>query len=81
MPEPPEGSSGSNDLRNPFRSEGDAFRLVVLILVSGALVVTSAVLISRTVGLVVAGLLLAVGLVRTAIWVRRSISSPDDESH
>jgi hypothetical protein len=68
-------------LRNPFRSEGDAFRLVVLILVSGALIVASAVLVSRTVALVVAGLLLGVGLVRTGIWIRRSIASPDDENN
>jgi hypothetical protein len=68
-------------LRNPFRSEGDAFRLVVLVFVSGALIVASAVLISRTVALVVAGLLLAVGLVRTGVWLRRSIASPEDENH
>ena len=68
-------------MRNPFRSEGDAFRLVVLVFVSGALIVASAVLISRTVALVVAGLLLAVGLVRTGVWLRRSIASPEDENH
>ncbi|MFM8526572.1 MAG: hypothetical protein ACKOBH_00405 [bacterium] len=43
------------------------------------MIVASAVLISRTVALVVAGLLLLVGLVRTGLWVRRAISSPDDD--
>lgn len=76
----PEGSdarSGKGDLRNPFRDEGDAFRLLVTVFVAGAVIVALAVLVSRAAAVVLAGVLALVALVRIAIWVRRWIASPD----
>ena len=49
-------------MHNPFRSEADAFRLVVIFAVAGAVVVAAAVLIDPAVGAVVLAAELVVGV-------------------
>lgn len=66
-------------LRNPFSNEGDAFRLLVIVLTSGLVVVLLAALVSRVAALVLAGVLLAVAAVRVAIWGWRWFSAPDSD--
>jgi hypothetical protein len=65
--------------RNPFRSEADAFRLLMMFVAGGALVVAAAVLISGLAGALVGVVLLAVGLWRAVgliqTW-RREGSDP-----
>jgi len=49
-----------------------------MVLVSGAVVVALAVLVSGLAAAILAGLLTAVALIRVAIWVRRWVASPDE---
>jgi hypothetical protein len=67
--------------RNPFRSEADAFRLLMMFVAGGALVVAATVLVSSLAGallgvvLLAYGLWRAVGLIQT--W-RREGSDPNE---
>jgi hypothetical protein len=66
--------------RNPFRSEADAFRLLMMFVAGGALVVAAALLISGLAGVIVASVLLAYGSWRAwglfQTW-RREGSDPE----
>ena len=69
--------------RNPFRSEADAFRVLMMFVAAGALVVAAAVLISGLAGVLVGLVLLGVGAWRALgllqTW-RREGSDPDPEA-
>lgn len=69
--------------RNPFRSEADAFRVLMMFVVAGALVVVAAVLIGGLAGVLVALVLLGVGAWRAwgllQTW-RREGSDPDPDA-
>lgn len=54
----------SKPVRNPLRSEADAFRLLIIVLAAGALVIAVAVLISGVAAAALALVLLAVAMVR-----------------
>lgn len=59
----------SDSPRNPFRNEADAFRVLVMFVAAGALVVAAALLIGTLAGIVVALILLAVGAWRSwGLW-------------
>jgi len=49
-----------------------------MVLVSGAVVVALAVLVSGLAAAILAGLLTAVALIRVVIWLRRWVASPDE---
>lgn len=49
-----------------------------MVLVSGAVVVALAVLVSGLAAAILAALLIAVALVRIVIWLRRWVASPDE---
>lgn len=51
--------------RNPFRNEADAFRVLVMFVAAGVLVVAAALLIDPLAGVVVGLGLLAIGLWRS----------------
>ena len=76
----PKPARSEKPLRNPFSNEGDAFRLLVTVLVSCLAVALIAALVSSTVALVLAGVLLAVATVRIGIWMRRWLAAPDRDS-
>ena len=61
--------------RNPFRSEGDAFRLLMTVVAAGALVVAVAVLTRPLFGALVGLVLVAVGLWRAGAWARWWLSA------
>lgn len=63
-----------DELRNPFRSEQDAFRLLVLIGLGVLAVVLTATLVSGWVGLGVAVVLLGVAGRATFRWLRASVA-------
>lgn len=67
-PEPP--------LRNPFRSEADAFRLLVIIGASVAAIAAAAALGGPWLGLPVAVILIAAGMRASYRWLRRSLEAP-----
>jgi hypothetical protein len=66
-------------MRNPFRNEGDAVRIVVMIVVAGAIVIASALLISSTVGAVLALVAILIGAWATVGWLRVALSARDEE--
>lgn len=67
------------ELRNPFKSEADAFRILVMIVVAAAIVIGVAVLISSTVGAVLAVGAVGLGLWRAGGWLGRMLESPDED--
>lgn len=75
--EGPDSRSGNEDLRNPFRNEGDAFRLLVTVFLAGAVVVALSLFVSRAAALILAGILALVAVARIAIWLRRWIAAPE----
>ncbi|MGB2852195.1 MAG: hypothetical protein WBB30_03175 [Solirubrobacterales bacterium] len=70
---------GTNELRNPFRSEADAFRLLVIIGVSIAAIVAAAALGGATVGVPVALILLAAAVRASFRWLRQSLQAPEED--
>jgi divalent metal cation (Fe/Co/Zn/Cd) transporter len=54
----------SERARNPFRNEADAFRVLVMFVVAGALVVAAALLIDPLAGVLVGLILLGIGVWR-----------------
>ena len=62
------------ELRNPFRSEADAFRLLLLIGLGVLAVVLAAVLGGGWVGLAVAVALLAIAARATFRWLQASVA-------
>jgi hypothetical protein len=65
---------GMDELRNPFRSEQDAFRLLVLIGLGVLAVVLTATLAGGWAGLAVALILLAIAARATFRWLRASVA-------
>ena len=63
-----------DELRNPFRSEQDAFRLLVLIGLGALAIVLAAKLAGGWIGLAVALILLAIAARATFRWVRASVA-------
>ncbi len=51
--------------RNPFRNEADAFRVLMMVVGAGALVVALTLLVGPEVGIAAAVVLIAIGLWRT----------------
>ena len=51
--------------RNPFRNEADAFRVLMMVVGAGALVVALTLLVGPEVGIPAAMVLIAIGLWRT----------------
>lgn len=56
--------------RNPFRREGDAFRVLMMVVAAGAIVIVVTLLTRPLVGALVGLALVAVGLWRAWGWVR-----------
>jgi hypothetical protein len=66
-------------LRNPFRSESDAFRLLVIIGVAIAVMVVAAKLGGTWVGVPVAVIVFAIGIRATYRWLRLAIAEREAE--
>ena len=55
--------------RNPFRNEADAFRVLMMFVAAGAIVIAAAVLIDPVAGIALAFVLAAIGLWRAwGLW-------------
>jgi hypothetical protein len=61
-------------MRNPFRSEADAFRLLVIIGAAAAVVIAATVALGPGAGAVLAAILLIAGLWSAFRWVREGIA-------
>lgn len=66
-------------LRNPFRSEADAFRLLGLIGAGVAAIVVAAVLGGALVGVPVAVILIGLAIRASFRWTRQQVGAPDEE--
>jgi len=60
----------ADEPRNPFRNEGDAFRILMLVVAAGALVVAVALITRPLIGALIGLALVAVGLWRAWGWGR-----------
>jgi Flp pilus assembly pilin Flp len=65
--------------RNPFKSEEDAFRILVLIVAVAVVVIAAAVLISTTVGAILGAIAIAIGLWRAGSWLAVMLGEPDED--
>ena len=72
------GAVDEPELRNPFRSERDAFRLLILIALGVLAVVVAAAVGGGWVGFAVAVVLLAIAGRATYRWLRISVGRPGD---
>ena len=75
-------------MRNPFRNEADAFRVLTMIAAAAGLVIAATVLVSGWVGAVLALLAVSLGIYSTIGWLRAGLAQrpeaepegPDDVS-
>lgn len=65
--------------RNPFKNEGDAFRILVMFMIAAGLVVAAAELIGSWAGLVVGAVAALIGLWAAANWLWVGLGENDDE--
>ncbi len=66
-------------MRNPFRSEADAFRVLVIIVIAAAIVIAGAVLVASWLGAVLAAIAVALGVRATIGWLRVGLGEPAEE--
>ena len=66
-------------MRNPFRNEADAFRILVMIMIAAGLVIAAAVLVETWLGAVLALVAIAFGLKATIGWIRVGLGEPDEK--
>lgn len=67
-------------MRNPFRSEADAFRILVMIIIAAAIVIAAAVLVAAWLGGVLAAIAVALGLRATVGWLRVGLSEREEDA-
>jgi hypothetical protein len=65
--------------RNPFRNEADAFRVLMMVVAAGALVVAVTLVAGTTPGFVLAVILLGVGGWSSARWARYWLGTREDQ--
>jgi len=79
-PEAPETSPEEpRRLRNPFRSESDAFRLLIIIGLAIALMIAAAKLGGPWVGIPVAVIVFGIGIRATFRWLRLAVADREAE--
>ncbi len=66
--------------RNPFKNEGDAFRILVMFMIAAGLVIAAAELIGSWAGLLLGAVAALIGLWAAASWLRVGLRENDDES-
>ena len=65
-------------MRNPFRSEADAFRLLVIVGIAGAVVIAVALVAGSLAGALVGLVLLCVGGFYAWRWTRAALGAPEE---
>ena len=68
----------SENQRNPFRNEADAFRIVAIVLVAALAVIGLTLLFNATVGALAGVVLVAIGAWRVAGWLRYWLGTRPD---
>ncbi|HET6830951.1 MAG TPA: hypothetical protein VFH44_06320 [Solirubrobacterales bacterium] len=67
------------EIRNPFQSEEDAFRILVVIVAAAVVVIGCAVLVSPTLGAILGVVAVGIGLWRAGGWLAVMLGEPDEE--
>jgi hypothetical protein len=67
------------EMRNPFRSEADAFRVLVIIVIAAAVVIAAAELIATWLGVTLALIAIALGLWQAVGWLRVGLSEREED--
>ena len=65
-------------MRNPFRSEADAFRILVMIVAVAAVVIAAALLVGSWLALILAGIGIAAGVWAAIGWLREGLGEPEE---
>jgi len=73
-----EAGGNGTPLRNPFRNERDAFRVLVMFVAAGAAVIAAALLIDELVGAILGLVLLVAGLWSASRWLAAWLRHDDD---
>lgn len=71
--------AGEPEMRNPFRSEADAFRVLVIIVIAAGIVIAAALLVGSWLGAILGLIAIALGLKSTVGWLRVGLSEPKEE--
>lgn len=58
------------EMRNPFRNEADAFRILVMFIVAAAIVIAAAIVVGTWLGVILALAAIAAGIYATIGWLR-----------
>ena len=67
------------EMRNPFRNEADAFRVLVMIVVVAAVVIAAAVLVGSLLGVLLGLVAIAFGIFSTVGWLRAGLAKRDHD--
>lgn len=65
-------------MRNPFRSEADAFRVLVMIVVAAAIVIAGALLVGSWLGALLGLIAIVLGLKSTIGWLRVGLQEREE---
>ena len=65
-------------MRNPFRSEADAFRVAMMIVGAGAAVIAATLLVGSWLGVVVGLIAILIGTWATIGWLRVALSEREE---
>ncbi len=63
--------------RNPFKNEGDAFRIVVMFVIAAVVVIAATELVGGWLGALIAAALVVAGIWATAGWLRAGLRDRD----
>jgi hypothetical protein len=66
------------EMRNPFRNEADAFRVLVMILIAAAIVIAGAEIVGSWLGVVLALIAITIGIWATFGWLREALGEAED---
>ena len=66
-------------MRNPFRSEADAFRVLVVIVAAAAAVIAAAELVATWLGVALALIAIAIASWRTVGWLRVALGEREED--
>lgn len=67
------------EMRNPFRNEADAFRVLVMIVAVAVVVIAAAVLVGSWLGVLLGLVAIAFGIYSTVGWLRVGLAERDDD--
>ena len=71
--------SSDKPLRNPFKREQDAFRLLVIVGAAAVVVIAVALLVNATAGALLGLIFVLVGGSMALKWLRLQLQAPDEE--